>query len=45
MTEGRPPRVLVIDDDPSVRQVVRFCLRRWGMSRTLPPMAPAAWSS
>ena len=30
MTEERPPRVLVIDDDPSVRQVVRFLLAAFG---------------
>jgi CheY-like chemotaxis protein len=30
MTEGHPPRVLVIDDDPSVRQVVCYLLASFG---------------
>jgi two-component system chemotaxis response regulator CheY len=30
MADGRSPRVLVIDDDPSVRQVVRFLLAAFG---------------
>jgi CheY-like chemotaxis protein len=30
MADGHPPRVLVIDDDPGVRQVVRFLLAAVG---------------
>jgi CheY-like chemotaxis protein len=30
MAEGRRPRVLVIDDDPSVREVVRYLLEDFG---------------
>jgi CheY-like chemotaxis protein len=30
MAEGRQPRVLVIDDDPSVREVVSFLLASFG---------------
>jgi CheY-like chemotaxis protein len=30
MAEGRKPRVLVIDDDPSVREVVRYLLEDFG---------------
>ena len=30
MAEGRRPRVLVIDDDPSVREVVRYLFQDFG---------------
>jgi CheY-like chemotaxis protein len=30
MTGRHPPRVLVIDDDPSVREVVRYLLAAFG---------------
>ena len=37
------PRILIVDDDPAIREVVRFALSRAGFGTAEAPMAPPVW--